>query len=56
MFNIKSTAINNIIEAIAWVMKYFIDDSAENMFFSLENSGMIDNKFISKPIHIDIHE
>lgn len=37
-------------------MKYFIDDSAENMFFSLENSGMIDNKFISKPIHIDIHE
>lgn len=45
-----------IVDAIACVMKYFNDDSVDKIFFCLENRGMIDNKLISRPNHIPIHE
>lgn len=56
VINNMITAIRRIRDAIAWVIKYFIDDSEENIFFLLENSGIIDNRLISSPIHILIHE
>lgn len=49
-------AVNKINDAIACVTKYFIAASDANTFFFSENKGIIDNKFISNPIHIVIHE
>lgn len=45
-----------IIEAIAWVIKYFIADSEEYIFFVDLNRGIIERRLISSPIHIEIHE
>lgn len=45
-----------IVEAIACVIKYFSDDSAEYIFLFLENMGIIESKLISKPSHIPIQE
>lgn len=50
------TDINRIIDATAWVIKYFNDDSDEKIFFCLLNRGIIDSKLISRPIHILNHE
>lgn len=41
-----------IKEAIAWVIKYFIEDSDEYIFFVELNKGIIESKLISNPIHI----
>lgn len=41
-----------IAEAIAWVKKYFKEDSEENKFFEFIIKGIKDNKLISNPIHI----
>lgn len=43
-------------DAMACVMKYFMDDSEENMFFLSEKRGITDKRLISRPIHILIHE
>ena len=47
---------NKINEAKAWVIKYFNDDSDENILLTELNKGIIDNKLISNPIHIPIQE
>jgi len=48
---------NRIIkEERAWVIKYFMADSDDNMFFVDVIRGMIDNKLISSPIHIPNQE
>jgi hypothetical protein len=46
------TDINRISDAIACVIKYFIDASVENTFFFSEKIGITDNRLISRPIHI----
>lgn len=46
---------NRIADARAWVMKYLREASEENKFFLLFIRGIIDNKLISKPIHIPTH-
>lgn len=45
-----------IVEAIAWVTKYFRDASVRYIFLFLENNGIIESKLISNPSHIPIHE
>lgn len=50
--NTVSIEIRRIVDAIAWVMKYFIAASDLCLFFCLLISGMIDSRFISRPIHI----
>jgi len=45
-----------IVEAMACVIKYFREASEEKRFFVLFIRGMIDNRLISNPIHIPIHE
>lgn len=52
--DIKTIANIKIVDAKAWVMKYFIDASEENILFLLFIRGIIDNRLISKPIHIPI--
>lgn len=42
----------NIVEAKAWIMKYFKTDSLELLEFILVNRGINDNKLISIPNHI----
>lgn len=42
---------NNILEASAWVRKYFKDASDENKLFNFIVKGIKDNKLISNPIH-----
>jgi hypothetical protein len=46
------TDINRIRDAIACVIKYFIDASVEKTFFFSEKIGITDNRLISSPIHI----
>lgn len=53
--NIKITENNKIIEAIAWAIKYLIEDSEENIFLGALNRGIIDKRLISRPIHIPNH-
>ena len=53
---IKITANKRTVEAMAWVIKYFRDDSVERIFFCLFNRGIIDRRLISSPSHIPIHE
>lgn len=43
-------------EARAWVIKYLIDDSEDELIFLLIINGIILIKLISNPIHIPIHE
>lgn len=52
--NKKYKIIENkkIAEAMAWVKKYFREDSEENKFFDLIIRGIKDSKLISKPIQI----
>lgn len=47
---------NRVVEATAWTMKYFRDDSDDRMLFLLFIRGIIDSRLISNPIHIPIHE
>lgn len=42
---------NKILEAKAWVRKYFKEASEENKLFNFIVKGTKDNKLISKPIH-----
>lgn len=42
---------NKILEAKAWVKKYFKDASDENKLLFFIERGIKDNKLISKPIH-----
>jgi hypothetical protein len=46
------TDISRIRDAIACVIKYFIDASVEKTFFFSEKIGITDNRLISNPIHI----
>lgn len=43
---------NKILEAIAWVKKYFNEASEENKLFNFIVKGIKDNKLISNPIQI----
>lgn len=43
---------NKIIDAKAWVIKYFNAASEESIFLLLEIRGIIASRFISRPIHI----
>lgn len=47
---------NKIIEAIVWVIKYFIEDSDFIIFLEEFIRGIIEIKLISNPIHILIQE
>ncbi len=42
---------NKILDAIAWVRKYFNEASEENKLFNFIVKGIKDNKLISSPIH-----
>lgn len=42
---------NKILDAKAWVKKYFKDASEENKLLLFIERGIKDNKLISKPIH-----
>lgn len=53
---IKIMENNKIVEARAWVIKYLMDDSVDIKFLVLLKRGIIDNKLISSPNHIPIHE
>lgn len=49
--NIKIMIINkSVLEAIAWVKKYFNEASEENKLLDFIERGIKDNKLISKPI------
>lgn len=54
--NIKIIENRRIIDAKAWVIKYFIADSDENIFFVDVIKGIIERRLISRPIHILNHE
>lgn len=41
-----------IIEAVAWVTKYFVAASVDRGFFLLISSGIIAKRLISSPTHI----
>lgn len=41
-----------IIEAVAWVRKYFVAASVDRGFVFFVIIGMIASRFISSPIHI----
>lgn len=43
---------NNIVDAKAWIMKYFNLASAANILLDLFIKGIIESKLISNPIHI----
>lgn len=43
---------NSILDAIAWVKKYFKDASEENKLLDFIERGIKDNKLISNPIQI----
>lgn len=47
---------NKILEAKAWVRKYFKDASEENKLFNFMVRGIKDNKLISNPIHTLNHD
>lgn len=42
-----------IIEAVAWVTKYFVAASVDRGFFLFVSNGIIASRLISKPAHID---
>lgn len=42
-----------IIEAVAWVIKYFVAASVDRGFFLLISSGIIAKRLISSPTHIN---
>lgn len=48
----KITDIKKIIEAVAWVIKYFVDASMDRGFDLFIIRGIMASRFISKPIHI----
>jgi hypothetical protein len=52
--NMKNKIIKNkkIAEAIAWVKKYFKEDSEDIKFFETIIKGIKESKLISKPIQI----
>lgn len=54
--NINKILNKKIVEAKAWVKKYFNDASEENKFFEPIIKGIKDNKLISSPIHILNHD
>lgn len=41
-----------IIEAVAWVTKYFVAASVDRGFFLLISNGIIARRLISSPTHI----
>lgn len=47
---------NKILEAIAWVKKYFREASEENKLFNFIVRGIKDNKLISNPIQTLNHD
>lgn len=48
----RITDIRKIIDAVAWVIKYFVDASMDRGFDLLIIRGIMASRFISKPIHI----
>lgn len=48
----KMMASKIIIEAVAWVTKYFVAASVDRGFFLLIRRGVIDNKLSSSPTHM----
>lgn len=42
----------NVHEAMAWIRKYFKEDSLDKIFFLLVIKGINDSIFISKPIQV----
>ena len=48
--------IKKMVEAIAWIIKYLIEDSLVKIFFLSLIRGIKDRRFISKPIHIPNQE
>lgn len=55
-FKFKMIEKRRMVEAIAWVIKYFRAASEGKIFFEFFIRGIKDNKLISNPIHILIHE
>lgn len=47
---------NRVLEAKAWIIKYFNEDSEFNKLFFCIINGINANKLISSPIHILNHE
>lgn len=43
---------SKIVEAKAWVIKYFREASEEYMFLVFDIKGIIERRLISSPIHI----
>jgi len=56
LFIIMIIDIRIIVDAIACVMKYLIEDSADSIFFWFCIRGIIDKRLISSPSHIPNHE
>lgn len=42
---------NNVLDAKAWIKKYFKEDSEENKFFFIIIKGIKERRLISNPIH-----
>lgn len=56
LFIIKIIDRRIIVDAIAWTIKYLIDDSDVRIFFWLCIKGIIESRLISSPNHIPSHE
>ena len=62
--NVKKSSVNvfittihsSVSEASSCTMKYFNDASVLCMFLTLDIRGIIDIRFISRPIHAPSHE
>lgn len=50
------TKVNNIDEAIAWIIKYFIAASVDIILSFEDIRGIKASKLISNPIHVAGHE
>lgn len=47
---------SRIVDARAWVMKYFIAASDSILFLTFVKRGIIERRLISSPIHINIQD
>lgn len=56
MIELRMTKVNNIDDAMAWIIKYFIAASVDNILSFDEINGIKASKLISKPIHVAGHE
>lgn len=56
MIKLKIMKVNISDEAMAWIIKYFIAASVDNMLSLNDISGIKAIKLISNPIHVAGHE